>query len=337
VEGRRHIGSIPSLMARASALRIDAGTAEVLSRFAEVGVDALLLKGPAIAHWLYNEGEPRTYLDCDLLIAPPHISAAEELLGDLGYARPFDDRRMPMWWQTHDNQWLRDRDGLTVDVHRALPGVGVDAEAAWTLLSAHTDVVMVAGYPAPTLALPARALHVALHAAHHGADYRRPMSDLQRALLAGDDDLWRGAAALAARLQAMEILAAGLRLTPSGAQLATRLGLPVTRSVDVELSAGSPPPVGLAFEQLARADGMRARTEIVWRKLVPPADFIRLWDPRAAHSRPSLLRAYLRRPAWILRHAPRGLEAWLRARRTVRSSRRVTGSDTCDRLTAAIL
>ena len=49
MEGRRPIGSIPNLMARASALRIDAGTAEVLDRFAAVGVDALLLKGPAIA------------------------------------------------------------------------------------------------------------------------------------------------------------------------------------------------------------------------------------------------------------------------------------------------
>jgi hypothetical protein len=90
---------------------------------------------------------------------------------------------------------------------------------------------MVAGYPAPTLTLPARALHVALHAAHHGAGYRRPMNDLERALLATEDELWRGASALAARLQATEILAAGLRLTLSGAQLAARLGLPDTRSI----------------------------------------------------------------------------------------------------------
>lgn len=106
--------------------------------------------------------------------------------------------------RTHDSQWLRERDGLTVDVHRALPGVGVDAQAAWWVLSAQTDVVMVAGYPAPTLALRARALHVALHAAHHGTGYHRPMDDLSRALVAGDDDLWHGAAALAARLQATE-------------------------------------------------------------------------------------------------------------------------------------
>jgi len=101
-----------------------------------------------------------------------------------------------------------------------------------------------------------------------------------------------------------------------------RLGLPPVRSVGVELRATSPPPVALGLEQLARAHGTRARAEIVWRKFVPPPSFIRHWDPRAGHSRSSLLRAYLRRPLWILRRAPQALYVWHRARRSVRAGRR---------------
>jgi hypothetical protein len=313
---------ISTLTARGSRLRIDDGTVEVLSTFTRAGVRALLLKGPSIARWLYAEGEPRDYLDCDVLVAPDDLQTAEEALGSLAYKRDFDDRRMPAWWREHASAWVRVDDGLTIDVHRTLPGIGVDAEAAWRLLASDTDVVVVAGQPMPTLGLPARALHVALHAAQHGAGWPRPILDLDRALTVGDDDLWLTAAVLAAELSATDAFAAGLHLLPAGVELAARLGLPQNASVDVELRAATPPPVALGFEQLARANGTWARAKIVWLKLVPPAAFIRHWDPRAADSRSALLRAYLRRPLWILRHAPAGLREWHSARRSVSAARR---------------
>ena len=313
------------MVATAARLALDAGTAEVLRGFERVGVEALLLKGPAIARWLYAEGEPRTYVDCDLLVAPTDVVAAEKVLASLGFAREFDDRGMPSWWREHAAAWAREGDGITVDLHRTLPGVGVDADSAWRVLSGETDVVSVAGRSVPTLALPGRALHVALHAAQHGPAWARPMADLDRALAAGDDELWLKAAALAAELDAGDAFAAGLRLAPAGTRLSVRLALPPVRSVDAELRAASPPPLALGFEQLARAGGMRARAEIVWRKLVPPADFMRHWDSGAADSLVGLLRAYVRRPLWILRRAPRGLEAWWRVRRSVGRERRRRG------------
>jgi hypothetical protein len=134
----------------------------------------------------------------------------------------------------------------------------------------------------------------------------------------GDDELWLQAAALAAELDAVEPFAAGLRLAPAAVELVGRLGLSRSRSVDAELRAGSPPPLALGFEQLARAGAMRARAEIVWRKLVPPPDFMRHWDPAAADSRVGLVRAYVRRPLWLMRRVPRGLVAWWRVQRSVR-------------------
>ena len=58
----------PEKLARLAAtgerLRIDAATAEVEERFELAGVHALLLKGPTIARWLYEDGAERSYLDC---------------------------------------------------------------------------------------------------------------------------------------------------------------------------------------------------------------------------------------------------------------------------------
>jgi hypothetical protein len=88
--------------------------------------------------------------------------------------------------------------------------------------------------------------------------------------------------------------------------------------VAAALHARTPPPIALGFEQLAQAHGVRARVSIMWHKLFPPAGFMRHWDPQASDSRLGLLRAYLRRPVWLLRHAPEGFRAWREARRSVR-------------------
>jgi hypothetical protein len=175
----------------------------------------------------------------------------------------------------------------------------------------------------PALGLPARALHVVLHAAQHGAGSKSPIAELDRALATGDDELWRDAAMLARELGAVDAFAAGLDLTDAGRQLAARLLLSPTRSVGTTLRATTPPPVALGFVQLAQAEGVRARLEIVWRKLVPPPAFIRHWDPRARQGRLALVRAYLRRPLWILRHTAPGFKAWYRARRSAGASHRI--------------
>lgn len=304
---------IHDLSGHARRLRLEAATAEAFTQFEPAGVRALLLKGPSISRWLYAGADARPYVDSDLLVAPVHLDAAEKVLHSLGYRRYFDDRRMPGWWREHAGEWLRDRDGVVLDLHRTLPGVKVDPEVAWEVLSREPEPVRVASGEVLALSLPARALHIALHAAQHGAGSPPPIEDLSRALAIADEGIWQAAASVAAELDAGDSFAAGLQLLPAGSELARRLGLPSSVSPEAALRASSPPPLALGFEQLARARGIR-RVEIVWRKLVPPAEFMRHWDPRAGESRGALLRAYLRRPLWLLYRAPRGLRAWYRAR-----------------------
>jgi hypothetical protein len=301
----------------ADRLRIDAATAEVLSHLEACGVGALLLKGPSFAAWLYRDGERLVYKDVDLLIGPGDMDVVAKVLAELRYRQRVEQEALPGWWLGHASEWWRAADGVQVDVHRTLPGIGVDPRAAWLALSAETEELPVAGRSARTLTVPARALHVALHAAHHGAGGGKPLEDLERALEIADDELWRRATALADELDATDAFAAGLRLKAAGVAVAARLALPAGRSVEVALRAASAPAEALGFERLARARTWRERADIVGHKLVPPPEFMRHWSPAAAGSRRMLLRAYLQRPFWILRRAPRALSAWYETRRRV--------------------
>ena len=90
---------------------------------------------------------------------------------------------------------------------------------------------------------PPRASHSwpALHAAHHGRTYPRPLRDLERALDRLDRETWVAAARLAAELDAVEAFAAGLRLVPAGESLASELDLPAVSSRRRRLMAGDHP------------------------------------------------------------------------------------------------
>jgi hypothetical protein len=306
------------LFAAAERLRIDAATAEILRAFASNGVDALVLKGPSLTSWLYPPGRGRSYLDSDLLVRPGHESGAEHALEAAGFARRWDESALPDWWQEHGSDWLRAEDGVRVDLHRTLPGLGAEPHVVWAALAAGAVTIPVGGRDAPTLSLPGRALHVALHAVQHGEAWGKGRGDLERALAIADEATWQGAVELATELGGRDALAAGLRVIPEGADLADRLGLPTGLTVDLALRASAPPPVALGFEQLAQAPGMRERLSIGLHKLFPPREFLEHWDPRAGESRGRLALARVRRPFWVLASAPRGLRAWLQARRRAR-------------------
>ena len=304
--------------AAADRLRIDAATSEVLRAFAAAGVQALVLKGPSLTHWLHPSDGTQSYLDSDLLLRPGDDTPAADVLTRLGFEREHDNTALPEWWREHAGTWWREQDGVRVDLHGRLLGVGVDATAAWRVFVEDEVTIPLAGFAAPTLAPPARLMHAVIHAAQHGAEWGKAIAHVQRALEVLDDELWGSAAAVAARLEATDAFAAGLRLTPEGSDLAGRLGLRANSSVQVALRAKTPPPLALGFEQLAGASSLHARASIVWHKLVPPREFIVHWYPPARNSRVQFALAYVRRPLWILSRAPQGFRAWRRTRREVR-------------------
>lgn len=294
-------------------LRVDEVTAEVLRAFEAAAVPSILLKGPSTARWLHGE-PPRRYQDCDLLVGPAAIDAAERVLGELGFAPALRRAEMPAWWRDHAIEWVHRERFAAVDLHRTLKGVGVGDERLWQVLRSETEQLPVGGVQSTILTPPARALLLALDGVGDGA----AKGDLVLAVERIDDETWRRAAHLAAEVGADTVFAIGLRLTPAGRALADRLGLPEAPTVEATLRAERAAPGALTLERFASASGWRERLSITHRKLFPPRTFMHHWSYRARDGRLALLAAYVRRLAWVARRTPRALRAWRRARRAAR-------------------
>lgn len=314
-------GLSAEVLQTARRLRLNLATLSVVNALERAGIRSLVLKGPTLRDWLYDEDEDRSYIDCDLLVCPDDRAAAEAILSKLGYARAYDDRALPEWWRHHATDWVRANDGLTVDLHRTLPGIGASDETAWEVLWRNHTSIPLGQHRMPALSLAGRALHVALHAARENSSATLP--DLERALEVGGEPLWREAAALAGELDALDAFVTGLATADAGRKLIERVELPPPRSVQTALFASQPPPTALGFEQLASASTLSQRTSLLRLKLFPPRAFMRQWDPAAPSTTLELMRAYARRLFWLARQAPPGFSAWRRARRSVRRNQDV--------------
>lgn len=302
----------PRHLAVALALQVDAVTAEVVGAFRSSGIPSILLRGPAVATWLYPD-EGRPYGDMDLLVPARAVSRAATCLEELGFedvsvAGVLRGDRPP-----HARTWARQRRDL-VDLHTTVVGVRLPPDDAWAILAEHTAGMNVAGMEIEILREPARALMLVLHAAQHGARSPATLEDLRRALAQLQFATWTHASSLAEQLDAADAFAAGLRLAPDGAEVADALGLPATARVDVAIRAGTAPPMALGFEWLSQTPGWRGKAALTGRKIVPSPTFMRAWSPLAGRGRAGLALAYAWRPIWLALHAGPAFIAWRRAR-----------------------
>jgi hypothetical protein len=90
---------------------------------------------------------------------------------------------------------------------------------------------------------------------------------------------------------------------------------------EVALRAGTPPPVALGLQRLARTRGIRNKLSLLIAELVPSASFMRARFPLARRGRFGLTAAYLWRPFWLVGHVGPAIDAWRRARRDTRGAR----------------
>ncbi len=310
----------------AKAMRVDAVTAEVVGAFRSAGIRSLLLKGPAIGAWLYDDSVHRCYGDVDLLVAPQDDDAARRTLTRLGFhdldadlSASEVERLLELNdLAPHAFTWVRPGSRVAIDLHHTLHGVGTDRQTVWDVLAAEAELRELRDVPIETPSPEARALVVALHAAWNGTSQQKSLDDLDRAATCLPESLWRRAADLAVRLDAVELLATGLRLRPRGAALADALGLPAAAHVEVAIRAAGMPPMALGFERLASTRGLRARLALIAGELFPPPVFMRHSSRLARRGRAGLALAYLRRLPWLVQHAGGGFHAWRRARRETR-------------------
>lgn len=306
---------VDSRVRAARTIAVDLATAEAVRRLRTAGVRSILLKGPALAALLHDEGELRTYVDADLLVAPGDEERAAAVLRGLGFEQLVSDAELGGHRRLHAHEWRR-AGGPSVDLHRTLPGARADPAAVVSVLAEQTCTISVAGAKVETLAPAGLALQVALHAAHHGPLAPKALDDLDRAVERIPFAAWAEAAALAERIDATAAFAAGLRLSPDGAALADRLSLPRAVPVDVALKAGGAPPLAAGLDWLLQTPRARAKLALVARTALPSPGALRLWRPLARRGASGLAAAYASHPFWLARHALPSVLAVRRARRS---------------------
>jgi hypothetical protein len=295
-------------------LAVDATTARVLRGFEEAGIRSILLKGPTLQEALYRDGSFRPYIDTDLLISPADLPRTATALEALGFELELDHRDHAAISEPHAQEWGATDVPTKVDLHWRVPGIEAAPERAWEILAAETEPLTIAAVRGERLRLPAIALLVALHAAHHGRTVQRPIEDLERALAQLEPGTWIEAARLAASLGATEALAAGLRLVPAGQRLAEELALPAVSSPSRRLLAADQQPGSLGVLRVLDAPGAGGRVRAVRDALFPAPELIRRSFPLARRGRGGLALAY------VVRAAVRGwqLPGAIRAARSAR-------------------
>ncbi len=296
-------------------LVLDAAAVEAIEAMGADDIPAILLKGPAIATWLYDHPWERLYNDVDLLVAPENHGRAESALRRLGYAAAWPPKRESVH---HASTWTRGGDRpAAVDLHWRVP-LARNGAASWSVLSPETEALSIGPVTVQTLSPAARAMWTVVHAVQHGVGSGKAMRDLERALERANADTWDHAAELARRLGLEEPFAVGLRLLPAGAELANRLSLADSSSLEAHLRSVTPSDTSIGWMRLLEQRSTRARLRLLGGELVPSPTFMRIWSPMARRSVWGLARAYLWRPLWLLRQLPAGLRDVARARRSAR-------------------
>jgi hypothetical protein len=302
----------------AQTLVVDEATREVVRRLHTQGLPHLLLKGPSVARWLYEEGPPRTYVDCDLLVAPASVTRVEECLRDLGFERPVEHpaEDLPGDRPNYVFLWERPSDKVVVELHKTLLGIGVTPEEFWDLMWPRRTVLDLDGVDVDVLDQVGLAFHVALHAAQDGERVGKPLDDLRRALAIASLGTWEAAANLATEADALPAFTAGLEMIAEGEEMKRRLGLTTktspyrairTSTAPEEAKAGA-----LALEWFGSIKGWRARATWALHKLAPSPIFMRAWSPLARRSGFGLAVAYVYRPVWLVKRTVQGAWLWVR-------------------------
>lgn len=188
---------------------------QVVELLADHGIEALVLKGPALAAQLYPEPSVREFKDLDLLVRREDALRVRDLLGSQGYAiHPLlTERQMQLFLRSECEFWF------------ACPGDEVPLEIHWDLREPvyaypltpdecwrDAGTCRAAGQEIRVLSREHTALTLSCHGAKHRWGQLKHVCDLAELVRAWPDLDWERAAARADRLHGRRMLLLGLRL-----------------------------------------------------------------------------------------------------------------------------
>jgi hypothetical protein len=268
---------------------VDWYTAQVIDALRVRGIEAILLKGPAIKRWLYREDPgQRGYLDADLLVAAASWTGTTTVLSELGFEREDTSVREPN--NLCADTWRRAGDGAVVDLHRTLNGSEHSMVDPWPVFRATAVEEQVGGTRVLLPSIPARAAQLALVSP---ADRPwRKWDDLERALERLPDAGWREAAAVARALGVEREFGYRLSQSPAGTARAQRIGVRTAPSWWLRWETD---PILRWVSLLLRLPSWRSRLRVTKQLLLPSASYVRSRDLDGPSQ--GLVRSYA---AWAL-------------------------------------
>lgn len=215
-------GLDPRVLA-AYGLQLEERTARVVGLLDDAGVEVVVLKGVTFAHLLYPDGLRGRSADVDVLVPHDDLDRASQALLGVGFERLQVVHDLT---RNHARTFVRRGEGGSewVDMHWNMHGSTADPGRAWTALTRETATVPTGHGDLRALSAAGRALHTALHAARAGLADKRE-EDLARAVTLLPTPVWTEALDLARELEVEPAMAFGLRFLPTGAELASELGL----------------------------------------------------------------------------------------------------------------
>lgn len=140
----------------------------LLKAFADVGVDTIVFKGPALAVSAYGDLALRRFVDLDVMVRRADVARAIKVMSDKGYAsaRPLNPEQQALLLRTqHNLQFTRER--LIVELHwqvsPELFASSVTAEELWRNL----ETVQVNKTEVKTLATEDLLFSLCVHGSRH--------------------------------------------------------------------------------------------------------------------------------------------------------------------------
>ncbi|MDP9414422.1 MAG: nucleotidyltransferase family protein [Pseudomonadota bacterium] len=138
----------------------------------ERGIEAVFLKGVALAALAYGMLGVKQAWDIDLLVGPEEAALAADVLGQAGYRRSIPGSEVPdelfRHWMTisKESLWIHEKSGMVVELHTAL----VDNPSLLPGVSARSDLQLVRigpGVQLPTLRTDELFAYLCVHGATH--------------------------------------------------------------------------------------------------------------------------------------------------------------------------
>jgi hypothetical protein len=291
---------------------------QLLDALAAAGIDALLMKGGALAHMVYDAPHLRARVDTDVLLRREQLEAAEQVLAAHGWSRPPEMDFELAAAQRHYVKAASASRQLLLDVHWRIANPRTFSDAL------SFDELRIRAVPVPALGRAARApravdavfLACVHRVAHHDDEvdllWLWDIHLLVSRFSAEDEEEF---VSLAVRVHMMAVCVRGIDLvatafaTPGAAALASRLRAagagrpePASRFLD------GARPIATLRADLAAVPDWRMSLRLLGERLTPSPDYMRTRYPR--WPRALLWLAYVDRlvrgfPRWFRRSRPR--------------------------------